>query len=104
MQILVLLILSFLICTVLAARTTIAIGRQAVRWRGQKLEYLDPKGVTVMKDLGTVVFIRRLWTGAALVGFSDGDVLKLDRYAKGVDDLCARIIEVDEQLAGQVPG
>ena len=104
MQILVLLIFAFLACTILATLTTITIGRQAVRWRGQKLEYVDPRGAAVVKDLGTVVFIRRLWTGAALVGFSDGDVLKLDRYAKGVDDLCARIIEVDEQLAGQMPG
>ena len=103
MQILTWLILAFALCVLTGVATIRSVVRTDVRWRGTSLDYAGANGSRITKDLAQVVGMQRRWTGNILIGFADGDVLKLDGYASGVSDLCARIIEIDERLAAEMP-
>jgi hypothetical protein len=103
MQALILLTLAFALCVVIGVATIRTIVRDDVRWRGTSLDYAGPDGARIAKDLAQVVGMQRRWSGHVLIAFADGDVLKLDGYADNVTELCARIIETDERLAGEMP-
>lgn len=103
MQILTWLILAFSLCALTGAAAIRSIVRADVRWRGTTLDYAGTNGRRITKDLAQVVGMQRRWTGNVLIGFANGDVLKLDGYASGVSELCARIIEIDERLAAEMP-
>ena len=103
MQMLSLLILAFAICVLVGAASIRTIIRADVRWRGASLDYAGPDGARVTKSLEQVVGMERRWTGHVFIGFADGDVLRLDGYADGVTELCSRVIEIDEQLAAEMP-
>jgi hypothetical protein len=103
MQILGWLILCFAIGVAVIVWRAIAIRRSRLRWQARTLTGLDSKGEQFTFDLADVVGMRRLWTGTVGIAFSNGQVLKLDAYATSVDALCARIIEIDEELAAGMP-
>lgn len=103
MQYLTLLVVAFGLCVLVGAMTIRSIVRADVRWRGSKLDYAAPDGSRITKDLAEVLGMKRGWTGHVLIGFADGDVLKLDGYAAGVSELCTNIIEIDERLAAEMP-
>ena len=103
MQILTLLILAFALCVVIGAIAFRAIIRADVRWRGKSLDYAGPNNSRVTKDLSQVADMKRRWTGHVVIGFADGETLKLDGYADGVTELCSRIIEIDERLVAGMP-
>ena len=103
MQILTLLILAFAVCVVIGAIAVRAIIRADVRWRGKSLDYAGPSNSRATRDLSQVAEMNRRWTGQVVISFADGETLKLDGHADGVTELCSRIIEIDEQLAAQMP-
>ncbi len=103
MQILVLILVAFALCTALCLRQMRAIVVADIRWRGRQLEHAGVDGGRIVRDLGDVVGMRRLWTGTIEIAFADGHVMRLDSHAAGVPELCERIIGLDGELAAGLP-
>ena len=74
------------------------IRRLAVQWRGTWLSYRDAGGRRTVRNFLELVDIRRNVFGYFVLVFNDGDVLRLDPYARGTERMMEDIGAVFSDL------
>lgn len=96
MQIAFILILAFGICALISAYKLTSIRATNLRWRGNMLA-VDATAGSQKFAIPDAVAFRQNIAGTYLFTFRDGQVAKIDPFAKGSDELCEKLFAVVEK-------
>lgn len=84
-------------CAVGCAYQIQRIRRSNVYWRGSMLCFTDAKGSERLRSMTEVVTISEDQFGRLVVQFEDSEAVTLYTDAKGVAELCGRIVEISQR-------